>query len=129
MPPIYCIMCSFSLNDDVRDVLFGTAYLMLRSGLKKKKVRSESCEGIITERGSIALYGTSGIRFEAHLETEVGDLKVVYLVRPQDLGDLERDDSQGAWVSPEEILDPPDDLKERMRPNPIRRLAKKHLEN
>lgn len=74
MYPIYCIMFTFSLNDDVRDTLFETAYLMLKSGSKRKKVRSDFCEGVVTTSfKSLALYGTSGIQFEAHLETTKGD--------------------------------------------------------
>lgn len=131
MYPIYCIMFTFSLNDDVRDLLFETAYLMLKNGAKNKRVRSDFCEGVIkTNFNHIALYGTSGIQFQARLETEEGELEVSYMVRPQDLHYLERDDAEyGAWLSPDEMIEQPDNLEERMRSNPIRRVAKKHLEN
>jgi len=123
-------MFTFSLNDDVRDLLFETAYLMLKSGIKKKKVRSNFCEGIITNLKPIAAFGTAGIQFKAQLETEKGDLEVSYMVRPQDLFALETEGAEyGAWLSPDQIDNPPEDLEKRMRPNPIRRLAKKHLEN
>lgn len=130
MQPIYCIMFSHSLNDDIRDLLLETAYVLLKSGTKRKKVRSHFCEGIITNVKPIAAYGMNGVQFEAELETEKGDIKVVYMVRPQDLPDLEDEDAeQVAWLSPQEIANLPEGLEKKLRPNPIHRVARKHLEN
>jgi hypothetical protein len=48
MPPLYCIMFTASLTDDMRDLLFREAYLMLQGFKQRKKVKSSFCEGVIT---------------------------------------------------------------------------------
>ena len=125
MPKIYCIMFTFSLNDDVRDMLFATAYLMIRDGTKRKKVKNGFCEGFVRKLNPIAIYGMAGVEFQAHLETEKGDLKVSYMVRPKDLGAIEEAED-GAWLTPEELDNPPEGKR---RPNPIRRVANKYQGN
>jgi len=128
MSPIYCIMFNASLNDDIRDLLFQMAYLMIKDSSKKRKVRSKFCEGIVTENGCFSLHGTNGVRFGAQLETEKGNIKVDYLVRPQDFHRLEGVE-YGAWLSFEDILNPPENLEEKIRPNPIHKVAKSHQFN
>ncbi len=129
MHPIYCIMFTFSLNDDMRDLLLQIAYLMLKSDAQKKKVRSAFCEGIVTRLGYVCAHGTGGIEFEARLETEQGDQTVRYMVRPQDLRRLEEME-HCAWLSDEDLEDlSEDELNERIRPNPIRKVARNHLSN
>lgn len=128
MYPIFCIMFNFSLNDDLRDLLFATAYLMLKSRTSKRKVRSNlcECEGIVTtEFKSVSLYGTAGIQFSAELETPRGKLKVSYMVRHQHLEEMEETE-YSAWVGYDELDDVP---TERVRPNPIHRLSKAHQKN
>lgn len=130
MYPIYCFMFSHPLSDDVRDLLFQVAYLMLKDNGTKRKVRSDFCEGVVTRIGSVILYGIAGIQFDAQIETEKGNLKVSYMVRTQDLHILESEDAEyGAWLSPDEILNPPADLEQQMRPNPIRKVSKVHKMN
>ncbi|HBE90932.1 MAG TPA: hypothetical protein DDW41_07055 [Candidatus Andersenbacteria bacterium] len=122
-------MFSFPLSDDIRDVLFETAYLMLRSGEKKKKVRSDCCEGVVkTDFGSMALYGTSGIVFVANLETEKGNLKASFLIRQQALYEMEQPE-YGAWLTHDDIGSSREALEAKIRPNPIHRVAYKHHEN
>ncbi|MFA6050905.1 MAG: hypothetical protein WC761_06995 [Candidatus Paceibacterota bacterium] len=129
MDSFFCIMFSFPLSDDIRDVLFETAYLMLRSGEKKKKVHSGCCDGVVkTDFGSMAIYGTSGIVFVANLETEKGDLKASFLIRPQSL-DAMAQAEYGAWLTHNDMGASAEDLRAKMRPNPIHRVAYKHREN
>lgn len=126
MDRMYCIMFTYSLNDDVRDTLLENAYLMLKSGSRKKKVRSEACEGVITTNFmSINLNGITGIQFNGQMETGKGKLNVSYIVRTQDLAGLEEAE-YGAWLSPDERGDPP---QEKIRPNPIHRAARAHQRN
>src|SRR3989344_6142921 len=111
---MYCITFSRSISDDVRDALLVTAYLMIRGGINKKKIRSKFCEGVVTtDFEPVFVFGMNGLVFRARLETEKDDLNVSYLVRYQDLAELEKAE-QTAWVSPT------DDWKipaEKKRPN------------
>jgi len=123
---MYCITFSRSISDDVRDALLVTAYLMIRGGINKKKIRSKFCEGVVTtDFEPVFVFGMNGLVFRARLETEKDDLNVSYLVRYQDLAELEKAE-QTAWVSPT------DDWKipaEKKRPNPIRAVAEERLNN
>jgi len=118
-------MFSLPISDEVRDALLVNAYLMLKSYSKKKKVKASCCEGVIkTDFKETVLYGTNGILFEGKLETNKGDLTVLYLVRHQDLQEIEEAEHT-AWLRTYEDKPRPSQL----RSNPIRAVAKKHLEN
>lgn len=124
---VYCFMVTWTItSDDVRDLLFVTAYHMIKSHARKRKVRSEECEGVVTTAFQhVSLAGISGIRFRAELETETGKLVVTYLVRNRDLDALEEAE-EGAWVSDD---DSPEDVLGRFRENPIRKAAQSHQWN
>ena len=126
MVPIYCVMFSRPISDEVRDTLFANAYLMITSYQRKMKVRMSCCEGVIkTNLEEVNLYGMNGVLFNGELETNNGKLTVVYLVRHQDLQVMEEAE-YGAWLGLDEIDDPP---SSKIRPNPLRAVAQKHLEN
>ncbi|MDP3883077.1 MAG: hypothetical protein Q8Q48_03400 [Candidatus Staskawiczbacteria bacterium] len=130
MYPMYFMFFNLSLTDDIRDLLFQTAYLLLKTGQGKRKARSGSCEGVVTNLGSVALYGMGGVQFEGRLDTNRGELKVTYIVRPQDLQRMEQDDvGFGAWLTLLDLFDPPADLEERIRPNPIGEVSRAHHAN
>ncbi len=126
MSQIYCVMFSNPISDEVRDTLLANAYLMLRTCSKRKRVRTNCCEGQIeTDLHPVALYGMSGIVFKARLETDAGDLRASYLVRHQDLQEMEETE-YAAWLDADELNEPP---PSKVRPNPVRAASKKHLEN
>ena len=127
MVPIYCVMFSNPISDDVRDTLFANAYLMLKTFSKKKRVKTSFCEGVIkTDLKPVALYGMNGVVFNARLETDKGDLTVSYMVRHQNLKEMEETE-HGVWLEDDELDETLPASK--LRPNPIRAVAKKHLEN
>jgi hypothetical protein len=127
---MYFMFFNLPLTDDIRDLLFQTAYLMLKTGQEKRKAKTGSCEGVVTNLGSVALYGMGGVQFEAVLDTEKGKLKATYMVRPQDLQRMEKDDFRlGVWMTLQDLFNPPADLTERIRPNPIGKVAKSHRAN
>ena len=132
MYPMYFMFFNLPLTDDIRDLLFQTAYLMLKTGQEKRKAKTGSCEGVVTNLGSVALYGMGGVQFEARLDTEKGKLKATYMVRPQDLERLEKNNVRlGVWMTLQDLLCPPstEELKARERPNPIGKVAKAHRAN
>ncbi len=120
---IYCITFTDSIvSDDVRDMLFQTAYLMLKGGQKRKKFRSKECSGVVVTKFQPLVYvGTSGIEFTGIVESEEGENTITYLVRDQDLAMLEQA-KEGAWLSGEDMLSG-NIPEEKWRPNPIRRVA------
>jgi len=121
-------MFTHSLNDDMRDLLFEAAYMMLTSYTRRKEVRCKDvCEGVVTTRFQrVVAFGTSGILFEAHLETDLGNQDVLYMMRPEDLGLMARG-VRGAWLSEDELGQPIP--KERLRSNPVVRAAKAYKYN
>jgi hypothetical protein len=70
----------------------------------------------------------TGIQFTANLATNTGDMQVSYLVRHQDLEELEAAVS-GAWLSPQDLGNLEEALESKRRPNPIREVANKHHQN
>ncbi len=115
------VNCSKPVNDDIRDALLTTAYLMIKEGWQKKRsvVKSDACEGQIRSTfESTALYGMSGFLFEGKIETPRGDVNVSYIVRPQDIPDAEEADYFAWGDSKGENL--------QQRPNPIR-VAKRRV--
>lgn len=122
---IWCIMFTGRpITDDIRDALFIQAYLMLRTSTRSKRFKSReyNCEGVVTtEFERYAHVGTSGYLFDAIVECEAGELKVQYLLRDQDLRQLEEEEGNVAWMSPDEDWE--DLAPERIRENPIRKVA------
>jgi hypothetical protein len=132
MYPIYFMMFNLPLTDDIRDMLFQAAYLLLKTGQGKRKVKSASCEGVVTDKGAVALFGMGGVQFEARLDTDMGERKVTYMVRPQDLERLEKAGVRlGVWMTLQDLLCPPSDeeFEARKRPNPIGKVARAHRSN
>lgn len=124
--PVYCVMASWKIDDDTRDLLFGTAYLMIKTGRNRRRVRGDGCEGVVTtEFQRASLSGLSGVQFRAELETDDGKLIVKYIVRDHDFEEMEKSEC-GAWIDPH---DPPDDLEEHIRENPVRKAAQSYKWN
>lgn len=110
------------ISDDVRDVLMQTAYLMIRGGEKRRKIKSAACEGLVTTNWQrLVFVNVSGVHFKAIVEGETGKNEIGYLFRDRDLERLESV-GEGAWLTVEEILsgEIPD---EKRRSNPIRKVA------
>lgn len=129
----YCIMITKPfLTDGIRDLLFQTAYLMMRFDSKQRRFRSADCEGYVTtDFKQIPYGGMSGIRFVGHVECQTGTEEVSYLVRDNDLRALEEAET-GAWLSGadlEKLRDektPMETIQALLRPNPIRQVAHGH---
>lgn len=97
MGTIYCLMNHGpGLTELIRQILFDTAQEMVRRDLKRKLVRNDDFEGVVTTNKDWArMGGVSGYVFRAVVESEAGvENNVSYLVRPADLEDLEG----GRWV-------------------------------
>jgi len=128
--PMYFLAFNLPVTDDIMDLLLQTVYLMLRSGQEKRGVSFDFCEGIVTGLGPVTLYGMEGIQFAAHLYTGNGELKTTFMVRPQDLRRMEAEDPRfGAWLTLQDMLQPPTDLKDRIRPNPLAAVSRSHRSN
>ena len=84
---LYCLMAAGpGLTDQIRNILFNTAQDMFKKERMKHTIKGEDCEGIVTTEGEHAAMGCiAGIVFCAEFETEIGKIKVRYIVRPSDL--------------------------------------------
>lgn len=92
-----CLMTSsVSLSDRMSEVLFDTACVMLRDGVKRKFIRDSGViEGMVsTSFKAVALVGSAGTEFTAEVETELGRGTVRFIVREQDADRRNR----GLWV-------------------------------
>jgi hypothetical protein len=110
------------VSDDTRDALFQAAYVMIKSGQRRRKFRTNESEGLVkTQFRSLVFVGTAGIEFNATVESGSGSLTVSYLVRKRDFQEIEEAD-EVAWVSEDDLVDGriPDTLR---RPNPLRKIA------
>jgi hypothetical protein len=110
------------VSDDTRDALFQAAYVMIKSGQRRRKFRTHESEGLVTTQfRSLVFVGTAGIEFKATVESESGSLTVSYLVRQRDLQEMEESETV-AWASEEDMVDGkiPEEL---WRPNPLRKVA------
>lgn len=125
---IYCLMVSGRyVSPDMHDMLFTTAYLMCRERLKRKKVKTSFCEGVVRTKFESAWLGPLvGTLFLADVECEEGRLRVSYVVREQDLGDLEEIEEMRMTGFGGEFDDPP---VVSVRPNPIKRVSQTHRAN
>lgn len=109
-----------NITDDIRDTLYKTAYAMLISRSKRRKIRSKHCEGVVTSTmESIFYVDQTGIQFEATVESTHGASTVKYLLpnrgipKEETLGDF-------SWNNMETLEQGPP------RKHPLRDLASEH---
>jgi len=94
-----------SLTPRMKDVLFLAAVEMLKAGKEKKRIHDEEIEGEIhTTFEEQSLVTTSGVRFTATVETNLGKGKVNYLVRPIDAALKKHGTHWKSFDSIEELL-------------------------
>lgn len=122
MNNIYCFMSGGSLDEETRDELFVAAYEMTRTGERRHKIETETCEGCVTTTFEpVRLASSKGLLFVAFLEGADGPFITRYMLRYEDLRALEEVE-YGAWVNMEDANQPiPEDA---FRTNPIQRRKK-----
>lgn len=92
---IHCLMVAgHGINDDIRDILFDIAQEIYQKDEFEHTIKSPWLEGKITTQYKQAMLGDlGGIIFHAHIESNHGETKVNYIVRPSDLRSCD-----GTWV-------------------------------
>ena len=69
--PFYCLMLRGGpLTDDIRDVLFYVAQVMLAGQQCRRKIRADGMEGrVVTKYRYACIGGVAGVVFHAKVET------------------------------------------------------------
>lgn len=86
MKRFYCLMLSgLSLNEELADILYHTAYHMAEQRVGTASIRTPACEGrIVTAFKTVTFGGAGGMMFEAMLETESGRARVRFVADPEE---------------------------------------------
>jgi hypothetical protein len=91
-------MTSGRLTDLARTQLFKIAIRMVKQKKKKGKLYHKEAAGEVKTSFDTAVIGTlAGYLFEAEVDTPHGNAKVKYLVRQNDIEDLDEEDDFVDW--------------------------------
>ncbi len=85
---VYCLLTAGQpLTTETTRLLFCIAQELMRNGRKRKRVKSDDCDGTVSTKFKFALLNSwvMGIQFLAELETDAGMTTVSFIVRKTDL--------------------------------------------
>ena len=125
MPQNQIIFIDFNrrITDDIVDVFLETSYLMIRESRKRKHIKSRFCEGEM--KTSLALTSFNGmgrlIEFTTQVEASEGKYTAHFLMDTAGLSDWETRDLRLMMEDTHPLRAP--------RPNPIKRVARMHVQN
>ena len=106
-PGIYCLMWKGRMTDEARSILFLAASEMLKKSNESLKVREGCVEATVSTKFTPAVLGSvSGCFFSAEGETEYGKFSINFLVRPNDIRDLDELREYGMWADSKQLQHP-----------------------